>query len=233
MTTTSSAERFRFHTLKRVAPTCLAIVPIGLLFGVLAAQAKWSIAEVFIFSALGFSGSGQFALLPLADGAITLSTMIFLAIAINSRYIPIAFSTASRLPHKSVPRAIVAHLLGDEAYALEQPSDHPAVIATLRLYIFGAWVLSSVGGVLVASLLPDLSAFSNINVSIPASLVLLFLSVQQIHNRLFKENRSAALLREVFICILAALVFFWLLGKLWFWLPSISFMTWRFMRVGL
>ena len=233
MTSASDVEQLRLHTLKRIIPTCLAILPIGLLFGVLAVQAKWTASEVLLFSALGFSGSGQFALLPLADSAIGFSTMLFLAIAINSRYIPIAFSTAARLPKKPVHRAFMAHLLGDEAFALEHSDDHFATIAAIRLSIFGAWVTSSVFGVFLAKMLPELSLIENINIGIPASLVLLILSVQQINERLFKTHRSKELFRELLVCVSIALIFFWLLGPLWFWLPSIALMTWRFVRIEL
>jgi predicted branched-subunit amino acid permease len=233
MTSASDVQPLRLHASKRVIPTCLAILPIGLLFGVLAVQAKWTASEVLIFSALGFSGSGQFALLPLADSAIGFSTMLFLAIAINSRYIPIAFSTASRLPKSAAPRALMAHLLGDEAFALEQSTDRLATVAAIRFSIFGTWVVSSVGGVFLANLLPDLSLIEDINIGIPASLVLLILSTQQINQRLFKSDRSKELFRELTLCVSIALAFFWLLGPLWFWLPSILLMTWRFVRIGL
>lgn len=233
MTSASDVEPLRLHLSKRVVPTCLAILPIGLLFGVLAVQAKWTASEVLLFSALGFSGSGQFALLPLADSAIGFTTMLFLAIAINSRYIPIAFSTASRLPKNIAPRAFMAHLLGDEAFALEHSTDPIATVAAIRLSIFGTWVVSSVGGVWLANLLPDLSVLENINIGIPASLVLLTLSAQQINQRLFKKQRAKELLRELIFCVGIALAFFWLLGPLWFWLPSILLMTWRFVRIGL
>ncbi|MGR2739301.1 AzlC family ABC transporter permease [Billgrantia sp. Q4P2] len=55
--------------LRRVAPAAIAVVPVSLLFGMLAVRSDWALLEVVAISLLGFSGSGQFALLPLADSA--------------------------------------------------------------------------------------------------------------------------------------------------------------------
>jgi predicted branched-subunit amino acid permease len=40
-------------------------MPAGLLFCVLASKAHWTAIDVLLISAFGFTGSGQFALLPL------------------------------------------------------------------------------------------------------------------------------------------------------------------------
>lgn len=217
----------------RAVPTGVAIAPIGMLFGVLAAQANWGAVDVLLFSFLGFSGSGQFALLPLADQGLGLLTMLLMAISINSRYIPIAFATASRLPRHPAQRAFFAHLLGDEAYALEQPHDPKASILAIRLTIYGAWVVSTVIGVFATDFIPHSLLVRHINLGFPASAVLLVLSLGQLKARVpqIAAPWSRRLL-EIGLCVAVALLLFTLLGRAWFWLPSVGFSTWRLWRAG-
>lgn len=217
----------------RAAPTAVTILPVGMLFGVLAAQANWSAIDILLFSALGFSGSGQFALLPLTDQGLGIPTMLVMALSINSRYIPIAFATASRLPHALGQRALLAHLLGDEAYALEHERDPKSSIFAIRLTIYGAWVVSTVAGGLIASLVPSSLLGEGINLGFPASVVLLILSFGQIKARIPQITAPwRRLLVEISLCVGVALLLFMLLGRVWFWLPSIGFSTWRLWRAG-
>src|SRR5690606_35915930 len=139
----------RVTALHRVTPTALAIVPVSMLFGVLAARADWTLLEILAVSALGFSGSGQFALLPLVDANAGFITMLLVTASINSRYLPIAYASATRLPRFITKRAFVAHMLGDEAYATEEESDSWRSAFLIRAVIFGAWVASGLLGALL------------------------------------------------------------------------------------
>lgn len=85
-----------FDALRRAAPAALAIIPVSMLFGVLASRSDWSPIEVALIGLLGFTGSGQFAVLPLADSGAGLLTMLLLTASINSRYLPIAYVSASK-----------------------------------------------------------------------------------------------------------------------------------------
>jgi predicted branched-subunit amino acid permease len=227
----------------RALPTALTLVPIAMLCGVLAAQAGWGLTEVLLFSVLGFSGSGQLALLPLAGEGLGILTMLLMATSINSRYIPMAFATASRLPSARSPsarllsacfgRAFTAHMLGDEAYAVENERDSVLAVVTIRLTIYSVWVLSNVAGVFAIGLMPQWLIGGGINLGFPASVVLLVLSLGQIKTRV---PRIAAPWRrrvcEIALCVAVAMWLFMLLGKVGFWLPSIAFTTWRMWRAG-
>ncbi|MFP8779789.1 AzlC family ABC transporter permease [Hydrogenophaga sp. RWCD_12] len=215
------------------APTALAIFPIGVLFGLLASRAQWSVGEVFLLSVLGFSGSGQFALLPLAEQGVGFFTMWVVAASINSRYIPMAFIASPRLPAKTPGRIFLAHLLGDEAYALEQENDLVRRMAAIRITIFGAWVLSNVLGVLIAGSIPEGTLSANLQLGFPASLVLMILSFEQLKTRVPRIDATVARKTfEIVLCIAVALLFFHWLGKVWFWLPSLAFSCWRLWKAG-
>lgn len=228
----SPAATSALSALGRAAPTGLAVVPVGMLFGILAAQANWGTLEVLIFSALGFSGSGQFALLPLAEQGLGFLTMLLVAISINSRYVPVAFSATARLPPEPVQRAFMAHLVGDEAYALENERDTVTAVLTTRLTIYGAWVTSTVAGALAASFVPR-AWVDGMNLGFPASVVLLVLSFRQLKLRIPKIAAPwRRCLLELAICIVVALLLLTVLGKTWFWLPSMAFSTWRLRKAG-
>lgn len=213
-------------------PTALTLVPVAILCGIVAAQAGWSLMEVFLFSVLGFSGSGQLALLPLAGQGVGVLTMLLMTVSINSRYIPIAFATASRLPASGPLRAITAHMLGDEAYAVESAQDARSSVITIRLTIYVTWVLSNIAGSLIFLLAPYQLLSPGINLSFPASIVLLALSLDQLKSRISKIKAECSRRAvEIAFCVVMALGLFALLGKIWFWLPSIAFSTWRMWRI--
>lgn len=227
-----SSNQIQRSGFLRAAPTALTILPIGMLFGLLAAKAQWSVSEVLLLSMLGFSGSGQFALLPLAEQGVGFFTMWVVAASINSRYIPMAFISATRLPRKTPRRAFLAHLLGDEAYSLELESDPLQRMAAIRITIYGTWVLSNVIGVLVADLIPKGLISADIQLGFPASLVLMILSFDQLKARVPRIDATPVRkMTEIVLCIAVALVFFSWLGKAWFWLPSLAFSCWRLWRI--
>lgn len=218
---------------RHTVPTALTLVPICMLFGILAAQANWSVLEVFLFSLLGFSGSGQFALLPLAEQGLGFATLLLVAVSINSRYIPIAFVTASRLPRTPTSRAFLAHILGDEAYALEHEIDPLVRILIIRLTIYGIWVASTVAGAIAAGFIPKHLFGPNVNLGFPASVVLLVLSFGQLKTRIPLIDASwRKRFIEIGLCLAVALMLLALLGQVWFWLPSIAFSTWRVWKAG-
>lgn len=210
----------RWEPFHRALPSALAITPVSMLFGILAAKSDWSVFEVFAAGLLGFTGSGQFALLPLADVGTGFLTMLLLSVSINSRYLPIAFITRSRLPKRLLFRASIAHILGDEAYATERDSDDVVKTAIVRSTIFCVWVLAGTAGAILAELLPDGWLSDDIHFGFPASVVLMYLSVAQLRARLGGVYRYP--LMVISLGALVAIAFIALLGPLYFWLPSVA-----------
>jgi len=212
--------------LRRVAPTALAIVPVSMLFGVLASRADWSLLEVVLISLLGFSGSGQFALLPLAESGAGFFTMLLITASINSRYLPIAYMSSKRLPRAAGPRALLAHMLGDEAYATEEERDRPGAVWVIRGTIYGAWVLAALLGALLGTLIPAAWIGPDVNLGYPASVVLMYLSVSQLHLRLAEPGkRTKHTLIAVGLCAATALLLIKLVGPVYFWIPSVLVAT--------
>ena len=220
--------------LRRVAPAALAIVPVSLLFGVLAARADWSPLEVLAIGLLGFSGSGQFALLPLAESGAGFATMLLVTASINSRYLPIAYASAARLPTPAGQRACLAHMLGDEAYAMERAHDSGASLWAIRASLFVAWVLAGLLGALLGHLVPAAWLGGEVNLGYPASVVLMYLSAAQLRARLWLQvRRRGRVLAASALCAGLSLLLVHLLGPVYFWIPGIGLASLILWRAGL
>ncbi|MFO7527497.1 MAG: AzlC family ABC transporter permease [Marinobacter sp.] len=203
----------------RVLPSAFAIAPVSMLFGVLAYRADWSLLEVLAAGFLGFTGSGQFALLPLSETDASFLTMLLICASINSRYFPIAFTTVKRLPKTVFARTFVSHMLGDEAYATERSSDTVLETLVIRSTIFVFWVVSGVIGALIAQAIPSAWLSNGIHLGFPASVVLVYLSVTQI-----KMQVSGVYLRPLVMlaaCLVLAVACYEWLGPTYFWIPSV------------
>lgn len=221
-----------FDALLRAAPAALAIIPVSLLFGVLAGRSDWSPLEVALIGLLGFTGSGQFAALTLADSGAGFVTMLLLTASINSRYLPIAYVSAQRLPQQWGLRALLAHMLGDEAYATEREQDSWVSLAVIRATLFLTWAVAGVAGALIGNLIPATWLAKDLNLGFPASVVLMFLSASQLRLRLPQLSHSKVrLLLAVVLCALIAVALILLLGPLYFWIPSVLLATLVLARV--
>lgn len=230
----ASFGRGKVATLRRVAPAAIAIVPVSMLFGVLAARADWSPLEVVVISLLGFSGSGQFALLPLTESGAGFFTMLLVTASINSRYLPIAYASAGRLPVKAGKRACLAHMLGDEAYATEHERDSCASVWLIRVIIFIAWGLAGLLGALLGEVVPVAWLGAEVNLGYPASVVLLYLSASQLRTRLWlREQQRWMMLAAAGVCAGVALLLIHLIGPLYFWIPGVLLATVILERAGL
>jgi len=222
-----------FEAMRRVAPAALAIIPVSLLFGVLAGRSDWSPIEVALIGLLGFTGSGQFAVLPLADSGAGFITMLLLTASINSRYLPIAYVSASRLPRSWGLRALLAHMLGDEAYATERERDSWTTVAMIRGSLFLTWVIAGVAGASIGRLIPVAWLDADLNLGFPASVVLMYLSVSQLRARMPRLDAGKAnLLLAVTLCVVIAVLLILLLGPLYFWIPSVLLATFALSRVS-
>jgi predicted branched-subunit amino acid permease len=217
-----AAGEARSGVFRRVLPTAVAIVPVSMLFGVLASRADWSLLEVLLISLLGFSGSGQFALLPLASSGAGFFTMLLLTASINSRYLPIAYTSSGRLPRSLGKKILTAHMLGDEAYATENERDTPGTVVAIRATIFTAWVLAAVAGALLGTLIPPSWIGRELNLAYPASVVLMYLSIAQLRQRLAAATaRRLPALLAVGLSVAVALALIALIGPVYFWIPSV------------
>ncbi|MBN3816059.1 AzlC family ABC transporter permease [Paraburkholderia sp. Se-20369] len=218
--------------LLRTVPVGLALTPIGVLFGVLAAQLNWTPFEVFLMSLIGFTGSGQFAYLGFASRGIDISSLglAFLVIlSMNLRYVPMSLTATAPLKVNLLGKVSLAHWLADESYATETQSDGVASRFVIRGTITAFWCLSTAAGVALAAFLPPVVKSTLAGVTYPVSAILLALGLLNIYD--FVRKRRAERARQpaavsprkaIVIGFVAVFVLQYLLGPVYFWIPGIA-----------
>ncbi len=129
-------------------------------------------------STIGFAGAAQFAAVGYIVGGVAWPAIMLLTFLLNARHL--LYSAALRPWLRAVPlprRAVMAHLLTDEAFALtighfrrlgrtdERGYWIAAIVAT-----FIPWNLATLAGVLVGGSIPDPSRFG-IDIIFPAAMI--------------------------------------------------------------
>jgi 4-azaleucine resistance transporter AzlC len=164
------------------APFLIVIVPFGLLFGVVAREAGWDMAEILGMSVLVIAGASQFTALQLMAHEAPTFVVILAATAVNLRH---AMYSASLAPHLGrLPvwrRALVAYCLVDQTYgvAINRYAVAPAMSAGEKAAFFlgtatgtcSCWYAASVAGALLGRGLPPALA---LDFAVPVAFIALF-----------------------------------------------------------
>jgi len=208
--------------LKQALPAALSVMPVAMLFGVLAARSGWSVLDVLLLGLLGFTGSGQFAALPLSESGTGFFTLLLVTASINCRYLPMAISTIGRMPRSAFARACSAHMLGDEAYACKRDDEPIDRMLQIRSAIFLTWVLAGAFGAVIGGVLPEDWLSNDFNLGFPASAVLFYLALSQLKARrahIRRHQVAGAVL--ICLCAAASLGLILTLGPVYFWIPGV------------
>jgi 4-azaleucine resistance transporter AzlC len=125
-------------------PFILVIVPFGMLFGLIASEAGWTLAQIMAMTVLVVAGAAQFtAVQLLAENAPT-PIVVLTALAVNLR---LALYSASLAPHFGAAplwqRATLAYALVDQNYAtaIRRWAMQPMSVAEKVAYFAGTTVL--------------------------------------------------------------------------------------------
>ena len=125
-------------------PFLIAIIPFGMIFGVLANEAGWSIGQILGMSALVIAGASQFTALQLLSDQAPLTIVIATSLAVNLR---MAMYSASMAPYiggaPAWQRALAAYCLTDQSYgvAIARYTVQPPLGPAARMaYFFGVAV---------------------------------------------------------------------------------------------
>lgn len=146
-------RRRRIH--RQALSIALALAPFGIAFGVACVQADLGLAEAIGFSAIVFTGSAQFAAVGvLGDGGGAVAA-ISAGLLLNVRSLAFGVLLAPALTGRIGTRALLAQLVIDESTAVATAQDEQrwrryGFIAG-GLAVFTVWNLTTVAGVLLAS----------------------------------------------------------------------------------
>ena len=150
----------------------------GFVYGLSAREAGFSPIEAMAMSTIVFAGAAQFAAVGYVASGLAWPGIILLTALLNARHL--LYSAALRPWLREVPlarRAVMAHLLTDEAFALAISHFRRIGRTDERGYWIGAvastfipWNLATLGGVLLGAQIPD-PARLGIDVIFPAAMI--------------------------------------------------------------
>jgi len=149
----------------------------GLVFGLAARNAGYSLVEAIAMSVFTFAGAAQFAAVGYVAQGLPWLPIAVLTLFLNARHLLYSASLAPRL--RDVPwlqRAAMAHVLTDEAFALAAGHFHRLGRADVPGYWIGAvvgvfipWNVATIAGVLLGAAIPDPSTYG-LDVVFPAAM---------------------------------------------------------------
>jgi branched chain amino acid efflux pump len=149
----------------------------GFVYGVAAGAAGFTLVDAGAMSVLVFAGAAQFAAVGYVAGGFSWLGIVLLTAFLNARHLLYSAALAPWLAdRRPAERAVVAHLLTDEAFALAITHFRRVGRADMWGYWFAAigttfipWNLATIAGVLVGGALPNPSNFG-LDVVFPAAM---------------------------------------------------------------
>jgi 4-azaleucine resistance transporter AzlC len=168
----------RRRLLADSAGIAVSALGFGFVYGLSARQAGFSPIDAMAMSVIVFAGAAQFAAVGYVASGLAWPGIILLTALLNARHL--LYSASLRPWLKDVPlprRAVMAHLLTDEAFALSISHFRRIGRTDERGYWIGAiiatfipWNLASLAGVLLGAQIPD-PARLGIDVIFPAAMI--------------------------------------------------------------
>lgn len=154
-----------FRGMRDGSPFLIVVAPFGLLFGVVAREAGWDMAEILGMSVMVIAGASQFTALQLLEDNAPTFMVILTATAVNLRN---GMYSASLAPHLGTAplwqRALIAYCLFDQTYgtAINRFTVGPPLsVAEKTAYFFGSavlpcvvWYVASVAGAVAGQAIP-------------------------------------------------------------------------------
>ncbi|HEY8868702.1 MAG TPA: AzlC family ABC transporter permease [Candidatus Limnocylindrales bacterium] len=168
-----SRRRFALDGLAMIASSG----GFGLVYGLSARAAGFSPLEAGAMSVLVFAGASQFAAVGYVLGGFSWIGVVILTAFINARHVPYSAALSPFLTRRSpIERAVMAHVLTDEAFALSIAhfrrigrADIPGYWYAALVTTFIPWNVATIAGVLIGGQIPDPSRYG-LDVVFPAAM---------------------------------------------------------------
>ncbi|PWL19118.1 branched-chain amino acid ABC transporter permease [Falsochrobactrum shanghaiense] len=192
-------------------PLIAAVIPIGAIYGAVAAGKGLSTLEVVLMSALVFAGGSQFVAMDIWTHPASWTAVGFAALLVNLRLVLMSASIGPHVGQFTGWRKYAAILfLTDEIWAIAELKARegrltPIWYAGIALPFYAAWVLSSLFGALAGNTMGD-PALIGLDFAFPAVFIVLMMSF-------WKGRRTGAVLLASAI---AAITAHQLLGGVWY-----------------
>jgi 4-azaleucine resistance transporter AzlC len=156
----------------------VSAVGFGFVYGLSAREAGFSVVEAMAMSTIVFAGAAQFAAVGYVASGLAWPGIVLLTALLNARHLLYSVALAPWVTGVPISRrAVMAHLLTDEAFALAISHFRRIGRGDERGYWFGAfistfipWNLATLAGVVLGAQIPDPARFG-IDVIFPAAMV--------------------------------------------------------------
>ncbi|MGF6657954.1 putative branched-subunit amino acid permease [Paraburkholderia youngii] len=184
----SDTDRRAFREGARAyAPTLMAIFSWGLVTGIAMSKSVLTLSQALTMSLLCYAGSSQLAVLPLLAAKLPVWTVLLTAAMVNTRFVIFSVGLAPHFSYLPMWRRIVlGYFNGDVIYLLFVKKSFPTgYVPGKEAYFWGmavsswlSWQVSSIVGILLASLIPD-----NWGLALAGTLALLPIMVSAVATR--------------------------------------------------
>ena len=167
--------------LKTIAPVVVAAVPIGLVFGAVAATKGLSPLETLLMSAFVFAGGSQFVAMDIWTHPASWTTLGFAAFLVNIRHVLMGASLGRKMGgFKPWQKYLGALVMADENWAMAEARARrapltPAYFAGLSVLFYVNWLVCSLAGALLGAFLGD-PALIGLDFVFPAVFIVLVMS---------------------------------------------------------
>ncbi|TCM57708.1 4-azaleucine resistance transporter AzlC [Rhizobium sp. PP-F2F-G48] len=164
--------------MRTITPLIVAVLPIGMVFGSVAATKGLSPLEATLMSAFVFAGGSQFVAMDIWTDPASWSAVGVAALLVNIRHVLMSASLGRRLQRFSpAARGVAMLFLADEIWAMAEARSRLAPLtvrwfAGLVVPFYAAWVLSTLLGATLGAFLGDPKAVG-LDFAFPAVFVVL------------------------------------------------------------
>lgn len=147
------------YAVKHSIPVFVGFVPVALAYGVLMSSAGYNFLWTGATSAVVLAGSLQYLMVSFFGGGVSLSTIIVMALLLNSRHIFYGIPFIEKFRKFGKWRFYLIYTLIDEIFSLHCSHDFPPDVDEKKAYICTAfvvsqfWILMSTAGCLIGSLI--------------------------------------------------------------------------------
>ena len=145
----------RRFVFKKTTPVLIGYFFLGIGFGILLEESGKGVLHALIMSIFIYSGSMQYAAIPLFNTNASLITTFLTTLIVNARYFFYSLSLVDKYKDTGKRKIYLIHSIVDEAYALINENDHPDNIKDedywfyLNLFDHSYWIISTIIGVLI------------------------------------------------------------------------------------
>lgn len=146
------------------SPALLATLSWGLVTGIAMTKSVLSVPQALGMSLAVYAGSSQLAVLPLLAAGLPLWTILLTAAMVNLRFVIFSAGFAPHFAYLSLRRRLLlGYFNGDIIYLMFSKRNFPtgfqpgkeAFFWGLAVSSWSSWQVSSIAGILLASLFPD------------------------------------------------------------------------------